>query len=79
MNLLMAALTQDSYSGVYNGVAPNPVRMSELCSSLGAPRHPVQTVLFLRDATWAETERPPALHCRLPHNQACLGTCQCGL
>ncbi len=36
MNLLMEALQKDSYSGVYNGTAPNPVRMSELCSSLGA-------------------------------------------
>jgi Domain of unknown function (DUF1731) len=34
--LLVEALRNPDYSGVYNGTAPNPVRMSELCSSLGA-------------------------------------------
>jgi uncharacterized protein (TIGR01777 family) len=33
--LLVEALRNPDYSGVYNGTAPNPVRMSELCSSLG--------------------------------------------
>ena len=36
MALLVEALRNPAYSGVYNGTAPNPVRMSELCSSLGA-------------------------------------------
>ena len=36
MALLVEALRNPEYSGVYNGTAPNPVRMSELCSSLGA-------------------------------------------
>ena len=36
MALLVEALNNPGYSGVYNGTAPNPVRMSELCSSLGA-------------------------------------------
>lgn len=31
----MEALQNPAYDGVYNGTAPNPVRMSELCSSLG--------------------------------------------
>lgn len=33
--LIMESLTNPEYSGVYNGTAPNPVRMSELCSQLG--------------------------------------------
>ena len=36
MSLIIEALQNPSYKGVYNGTAPNPVRMSELCSSLGA-------------------------------------------
>mmetsp|Transcript_1727 Transcript_1727/g.5018 ORF Transcript_1727/g.5018 Transcript_1727/m.5018 type:complete len:383 (-) Transcript_1727:630-1778(-) len=35
VSLIIEALTSDAYSGVYNGTAPNPVRMSELCSQLG--------------------------------------------
>lgn len=34
--LIMEALQNPDYSGVYNGTAPNPVRMSELCSQLGS-------------------------------------------
>jgi len=34
--LIIAALRSDEYSGVYNGTAPNPARMSAFCSSLGA-------------------------------------------
>lgn len=41
MALLVEALRNPEYNGVYNGTAPNPVRMSELCSSLGAAlQHP---------------------------------------
>jgi len=36
VSLIIEALQNPSYKGVYNGTAPNPVRMSELCSSLGA-------------------------------------------
>ena len=36
MNLYIEALQSESFSGVYNATAPNPVRMSELCSSLGS-------------------------------------------
>ena len=36
MNLYIEAMQSDSFSGVYNATAPNPVRMSELCSSLGS-------------------------------------------
>lgn len=36
MDLLIEAVENPAYEGVYNGTAPNPVRMSELCSSLGA-------------------------------------------
>lgn len=35
MALLIEALTNPQYSGIYNGTAPNPVRMNQLCSSLG--------------------------------------------
>ena len=33
--LYLAALNDPSYAGVYNGTAPNPVRMAELCAALG--------------------------------------------
>lgn len=36
VNLYIQALTDEAFSGVYNATAPNPVRMSELCSSLGS-------------------------------------------
>ena len=36
MNLYIEAMQSESFSGVYNATAPNPVRMSELCSSLGS-------------------------------------------
>jgi NAD dependent epimerase/dehydratase family enzyme len=42
--LLVEALRNPDYSGVYNGTAPNPVRMSELCSSLGAVLHAQYTL-----------------------------------
>ncbi len=35
VNLYMLALTSPAFSGVYNATAPNPVRMAELCASLG--------------------------------------------
>lgn len=38
LELLIAALGDASYSGVYNATAPKPVRMSELCSALGGCR-----------------------------------------
>lgn len=34
--MYIEALQSESFSGVYNATAPNPVRMSELCSSLGS-------------------------------------------
>lgn len=39
VNLLIEALTHDRWRGVYNGVAPNPVRMQQLCSILGEVLH----------------------------------------
>jgi len=33
--LISQALTQDSFAGVYNATAPNPVSMREFCSELG--------------------------------------------
>lgn len=36
VNLILDALADEKYSGTYNGTAPQPVRMSELCSSLGS-------------------------------------------
>ncbi|MBE9180549.1 TIGR01777 family protein [Oculatella sp. LEGE 06141] len=35
VNLILAALTQPSINGVLNATAPNPVRMSEFCQTLG--------------------------------------------
>jgi len=36
VNMYIEALQSESFSGIYNATAPNPVRMSELCSSLGS-------------------------------------------
>ncbi len=35
VSLICAALTQPEFTGVFNATAPNPVRMTELCQSLG--------------------------------------------
>jgi uncharacterized protein (TIGR01777 family) len=35
VNLILQALTQPNMQGVYNGTAPNPVRMAEFCQALG--------------------------------------------
>ena len=35
VDLYIEALQNSSFNGTYNATAPNPVRMSELCSSLG--------------------------------------------
>lgn len=35
VDLYIEALQNSSFDGTYNATAPNPVRMSELCSSLG--------------------------------------------
>jgi NAD dependent epimerase/dehydratase family enzyme len=36
VDMFMEALTKDSFKGIYNATAPNPVRMSDLCASLGS-------------------------------------------
>ncbi|PIN06249.1 putative nucleoside-diphosphate sugar epimerase [Handroanthus impetiginosus] len=36
VNLIYEALSNPSYEGVINGTAPNPVRLSEMCSHLGS-------------------------------------------
>ncbi|VFQ82962.1 unnamed protein product [Cuscuta campestris] len=36
VNLIYEALTNQSYKGVINGTAPNPVRLGEMCSHLGS-------------------------------------------
>ncbi len=36
VNLYIEAMQSEAFTGVYNATAPNPVRMSELCSSLGS-------------------------------------------
>ena len=36
VNLIIAGLQQVNMSGVYNSTAPNPVRMHEMCASLGS-------------------------------------------
>ena len=51
VSLIIEALQNPAYSGVYNGTAPNPVRMSELCSSLGA------SVACLRQSELAMAKR----------------------
>jgi uncharacterized protein len=35
VNLILAAVTQTDMAGVYNATAPNPVRMAELCQTMG--------------------------------------------
>ncbi|MBX2862124.1 MAG: TIGR01777 family oxidoreductase [Leptolyngbyaceae cyanobacterium MAG.088] len=35
VSLFMQGLTDESMAGIYNGTAPHPVRMSELCDALG--------------------------------------------
>lgn len=35
VNLILQALTREEMEGVYNGTAPNPVRMTEFCQTLG--------------------------------------------
>jgi len=35
VNLILAALTRSDIEGVFNGTAPNPVNMNELCQALG--------------------------------------------
>lgn len=35
VNLILQALTDTSYAGVFNATAPNPVRMGEFCQTLG--------------------------------------------
>ena len=35
VDMIIEALTNKNYEGAYNATAPNPVRMSELCASLG--------------------------------------------
>jgi uncharacterized protein len=39
VNLILQALTQPSMEGVFNATAPNPVRMGELCQTLGQLMH----------------------------------------
>ncbi|KAK4424097.1 Epimerase family protein SDR39U1, chloroplastic [Sesamum alatum] len=36
VNLIYEALSNPAYKGVFNGTAPNPVRLSELCNHLGS-------------------------------------------
>ncbi|MEM9218431.1 MAG: TIGR01777 family oxidoreductase [Cyanobacteria bacterium P01_F01_bin.150] len=39
VNLIIAALTDTSMSGVFNGTAPNPVRMADFCKEMGSVMH----------------------------------------
>lgn len=39
VNLIIEAVTRNDMEGVFNATAPNPVRMSELCQSLGETLH----------------------------------------
>lgn len=46
VDLIIEALRNPSYTGVYNATAPKPVRMSELCSALGGLKRGSWTLLF---------------------------------
>jgi uncharacterized protein (TIGR01777 family) len=39
INLIREALTDSKWEGVFNGTAPNPVRMNQLCHTLGEVLH----------------------------------------
>lgn len=39
VNLFLKALTQPNMDGVFNATAPNPIRMAELCQTLGQVMH----------------------------------------
>lgn len=39
VNLILKALTQPDFEGVYNATAPYPVRMADLCQTLGEVMH----------------------------------------
>lgn len=39
VNLILRALTQPEIEGVFNATAPNPVRMTELCQTMGQIMH----------------------------------------
>jgi hypothetical protein len=39
VSLILASLQRSDLAGVYNGTAPNPVRMNELCQGLGQVMH----------------------------------------
>ncbi|MBH8555677.1 TIGR01777 family oxidoreductase [Nostocaceae cyanobacterium CENA357] len=39
VNLILEALTKQEIEGVYNATAPNPVRMADLCQTLGQVMH----------------------------------------
>ncbi len=39
VRLIVEALTQPKFEGVYNATAPNPVRMEQLCEALGDAMH----------------------------------------
>jgi uncharacterized protein (TIGR01777 family) len=39
VNLIIQALTKSEMAGVYNATAPNPVRMTDLCQTLGQVMH----------------------------------------
>jgi uncharacterized protein (TIGR01777 family) len=39
VGLILAAIADDRYAGTYNATAPNPVRMSALCQTLGEVLH----------------------------------------
>jgi uncharacterized protein (TIGR01777 family) len=39
VGLILAAIADDRYAGTYNATAPNPIRMSALCQTLGEVLH----------------------------------------
>ena len=70
--LYVAALTDDKFKGVYNGTAPEPVRMADLCRSLGAA---MNRPSWLPVPEFALQVRPRPRSCWLstPELQVCSG------
>ena len=68
VGLLAEAVANDQYTGVYNGTAPNPVRMNDLCASIGEVRTPQSLMhacsaymyCFIVMYLW----RPPPVECK---------------
>ena len=68
--MYIEAMQSPSFEGVYNATAPNPVRMSELCSSLGSV---LGRPSWLPVPDFALTVRHPLSPRALCHPKCCYG------